>query len=397
MKRAHFIKLSQAMPIIGGLVAMVTVSFALPTYADQPNRARVTKATKAQQRPKSSTAKARPAQVTAPQAPILAPSHSFFLPTLPNEATPRVNSVDLSPDGDYAVAASDDGRVTLWELATGSVTRTMRDSRKSKFGSTTFQGPVRALAFSPDGSLIASGGYPGVALFDAKTGTQVQSYGNTSMISALAFSPDGTRIAVGNADRQFAANYPSDIKILDATSSNVLLTIQVPLGGTKNLAFSPDGRSIAVVRTSGDIVILDATNGQQMMSFSNPGAYAHSIAFSPDGRTIATGGGTIPQQATGQLKIWDVQTGRMIKTVQQGDHVNTVAFSPDGSKVAAGSWDGSTRIYDYPSMTMVAQTGLAINGGPSVHLLFVNAVVFSKDSKSFLTGSSDRTVKLWPL
>jgi WD40 repeat protein len=272
----------------------------------------------------------------------------------------------------------------------------MNDNHKSAIGSSSFQSPSRAVAFSPNGQFIASGSYPGVAIFEAATGTLVRSYPRTSYINALAYSPDGQKIAAGSAGVQMPANYSGSIEILDVNSWSSLTSIPVPNGGVRAISFSPDGQSIAVARVNGEVALYDVTTGQLKMSFGNVAlAYATNVAFSPDGRMIVTSGGSVANYYEGQVKLWDVQSGQLLKTVKEGSRSEGVTFSPDGTKVAAGSSDGAVRVYSLPSLALITQSGLATAGGNTVHLGFVQSVAFSKDSRFLLSGSSDQSIKTW--
>jgi WD40 repeat protein len=406
MKRTAKIKLNHAIPAFGGLAAILIASLSAPINADPVHKAGATKSSGAtKQRPKAQNRSTAPNRTTTqpaatriaqPQVPTLVPSFSFKIPAIPNAAYPRVNSVDLSPSGAFAVAGSDDGMVRLIDLTSGLVTQTMNDNRKSSVGSNPFQSPSRAVAFSPNGSFIASGSYPGVAIFDVSTGTLVRSYPRTSYTNAIAYSPDGQKIAAGSAGVQLPATYPGSIEILEVSSFSSLISIPVPNGGVRAVSFSPDGQSVAAARVNGEVAIYDVNTGQLKMSFGNIAFdYALSVAFSPDGRTIVTSGGSAINWYEGQVKLWDVQTGQMLKIVKEGSRSETVTFSPDGTKVAVGSSDGAVRVYGIPNLTLIAQSGVAKFGNNNVHQGFVQSVVFSKDSKLLLSGSIDQSIKTW--
>jgi WD40 repeat protein len=406
MKRQRKTKVRDIVLAVGALAAIVGTSISAPTYADPLPTAAAPKAkASAKQRPKAATRSAAPkralpkpatTRAAQPQVPVMLPSFSFKFPTLPNAAYPRVNSVDLSPSGGFAVAGSDDGMVRLVDLASGLVMQTMHDNRKSLVGSSPFQSPSRAVAFSPNGNFIASGSYPGVAIFDVSTGTVVRSYPRTSYTNALAYSPDGQKIAAGSAGVQLPANYPGSIEILDVNSWSNLISIPVPNGGVRALSFSPDGQSIAAARVNGEVAIFDVNSGQLKMSFGNIALdYIMSVAFSPDGRTIVTSGGSATNWHEGQVTLWDVQSGQMLKVAKDGSRGESVTFSPDGTKVAAGNADGAVRVYSLPSLTLIAQSGPTTFGNNNVHQGFVQSIVFSRDSKLLLSGSNDQSIKTW--
>ena len=338
------------------------------------------------------------------QMPILSPVFTLKNVPLPNAAYPAVNSVAISPDGLTVVTGSDDGMVRLWNISTGSVLFTMKNHHLSAVGATKFQSPVRTVAFSPDGKTIATGSYPGVALYDARTGTELRTYNLTSMTAALAFSPDGQMIAAGSAAKQLAAQHGGDIKILDANSGSVLTTIPNITGGVTSVAFSPDGKNLASAGVNGEVILWDVGTAQKLGNFDSFGKvgnqdYARSVAFSPDGQTLVTGGGSnSPWQ--GIVKFWDIQSGALIKAIKEGEPINSVAFSHDGKRIAAANWDKSVRIYTLQDAFLVGSTKVFMGGWSAAtaadgHSASVNSVVFSANDKLIVSAGGDHSVKGW--
>ena len=162
-------------------------------------------------------------------------------------------------------------------------------------------GPVHA--FSPDGRLLATGGgaldnRPGaqgeVKLWDvAKQSVIATLEGHTRGVLAIAFTPDGTRLATGGLDET--------IRVWDVQTGQPRLT----LGGLGNcaeaLAFSRDGRMLAWSgRSDGLVSLHDTTTGAEVVRLIGHGAVVRGIAFAPDGTGAATSG------ADRTIKLWDV-------------------------------------------------------------------------------------------
>ena len=187
---------------------------------------------------------------------------------------------------------------------------------------------VYSVAFSPDGSRLATGSVDGRAwIWDADTGHELTSLRHGNWVWSVAFSPDGTRLATGGQDGR--------ARIWDADTGHELTSLRH--SGWVSVAFSPDGSRLA---TGGmGARIWDAGTGRKVTSLRADDAIM-SVAFSPDGSRLATGA------AKGRVRIWDSGTGREFTRLRADDTVLSVAFSPDGSRLATGSDAGRARIWD---------------------------------------------------
>ncbi|PLZ04561.1 AAA-like domain-containing protein [Fischerella thermalis] len=146
-----------------------------------------------------------------------------------------------------------------------------------------------------------------------------------------------------------------------------------------SFAFSPDGKTI-VLSSDNTIKLWDLTTGQVIKTLSGNES-EKTMVFSPDGKTIASGG------YDKTIKLWDIATGKVIKTLTYGSSVTNITFSPDGKLLAAGSSDKTIKLWDIASGKVI-QT---LTG----HSNIVKSVVFSPDGKVVASGSNDNTIKLW--
>jgi serine/threonine protein kinase/WD40 repeat protein len=202
------------------------------------------------------------------------------------------------------------------------------------------RGTVDALAYSPDGSRLATGGDDGtVRIWDPATGKLLRAIlGANQLISSLCWSPDGGMLAV-------EVWYSGKPMILDV-KTGLLLRCDLPdfrpsWQEHASLRWSPDGRRLAYHRND-DVAVLTFPSGGHEVLLRDVGGGHHfsSLAWSPDGTTIATcseGGGTL---------IWDAASGAQLKTLTTPPGWD-VAWSPDGTMLATAGekaevWDTKT-------------------------------------------------------
>ena len=283
-----------------------------------------------------------------------------------------ISGLAFSPDGSTLASGSghSDHTVRLWNPKTGEH---LHSFTGHSFG-------IESLAFSPDGSTLASGGGHSdhtVRLWNPKTGEHLHTLtGHTREVTGVAFSPDSGTIASGSRDRT--------VRVWNAKTGEHLRTLTDHPGQVVSIAFNPIDDTIAVIATgsSSEIVRLwNSKTGTHTGSFNgNPGA-VRSVAYSPDGSAIASGCGD------GSVCVWDTETGEFNHTLTgHTRNVLSVAYSPDGSAIAIGS---RQRIY-----LRNAKTGENLHRLPG-HRLWVNSLAYSPDGRILASGGSDAKVHLW--
>jgi WD40 repeat protein len=232
-------------------------------------------------------------------------------------------------------------------------------------------GPVRAVAFSPDGARVATGCGDGSArVFDAKTGQELARLNHDGPVRAVAFSPDGTRVATGAHD--------GSARVLDAGAGQELARLD-HVGPVRAVAFSPDGTRVATGCGDGSARVFDAKTGQELARLNHDGP-VWTLAFSPDGTRVATGGGYE------SARMFDAETGRELARLDHdGERVEAVAFSLDGTRVATGCGDGAARVFDAGAGQELARLD---------HVGPVWAVAFSPDGTRVATGAHDGSARV---
>jgi WD40 repeat protein len=293
-----------------------------------------------------------------------------------------IHAVAYSPDGRYLASAGTDQTIRLWDRATGKLIRTSYDHK----------GSVRSLAFSPDGLWLVSGGNDtNLRLWEVDSGRSLSQFpGHRDIVMGVVFSPDGRFIASCGVDHT--------VKLWRATA-----TTQVSFTGHDGwvfgLVFSPESQSIvsggSLNSTRNHLIQWDATTGVPSVSFAGADAQVTSVTFRRDGLRLATG------CADGTVMIWDPQTGTLARALpRQSKALSVVDYSPDGHYLATAT----TNLYSPPAYTTEpgevkiwdAQTWREIRTLEG-HAAGVFDVTFSPDGRYVATSCADGLVRIWDM
>jgi WD40 repeat protein/tRNA A-37 threonylcarbamoyl transferase component Bud32 len=284
--------------------------------------------------------------------------------------TGPVRGVAYSPDGTRLASASNDGTVKVWDAATGQLALSL----------TGHTAVVLSVAYSPDGKRLASAGgeldKPGeVKVWDLATGQEALSLkGHTSEVLSVAYSPDGKRLA--------GASYDGTVRVWDAATGQEALSLKGHTHWVFSVAYSPDGKRLASASYDGTVRVWDAATGQEALSLKGHTGWVESVAYSPDGKRLA---GT---SYDGAVKVWDAATGQLALSLKgHTGAVWSVAYSPDGKRLASASQDNTVKVWDLAT----GQEALSLKG----HTGAVWSVAYSPDGKRLASASEDGTVRVW--
>jgi WD40 repeat protein len=276
--------------------------------------------------------------------------------------------VAFSPDGSFMASGSRDGTVKVWESATSKLAADCH-------GHT---GGVESIAFSSDGRFVASGSADTtVKVWQAETGRlTADCRGHTDKVNSIAFSPDRRFVASGSSDWT--------MKIWESETGWLVADCVGHEYDVCSVVFSFDGRFVASGSYDGTVVVWEAETGLVVGDCIGHTRIVRSVAFSPDGRFVASGSSDMT------VKVWEAKTGRLVATcVGHQDIVSSVVFSPDGRFVASGSHDGTVKVWK-------AETGRLVMDGVG-HEHWVYSVAFSPEGGFVVSLSNDQTVKIWEL
>lgn len=277
----------------------------------------------------------------------------------------EIRAVAYHPDGTQIASASLDGTVKLW-ATDGTLLQTLESNRRG----------VRAIAFSPTGDLLAAAGGGQVRLWDVKTGAERSAIAaHEGVITTVLFSPDGDRLVTGSTD--------STLKLW-RRDGTLLQTLTGHNGMIRGLAFSPDGQVLASASADATIKLWQPATGSLLQTLTGHDSTVTDVVFSPDGRRLVSG------STDSTLKLWS-RTGELISTFEgHRSPVTTVRFSPDGRQLVSTGDDSEVRFWQPNGEPILAYPGLFAAGAE---------VDFSPDGRYLVsTGRRDQqAVLLWQL
>ena len=286
-----------------------------------------------------------------------------------------VRAVALRPDGNE-IAVGGYHEITIWDPAAGRLLHRIGDVAQQ----------THALAYSPDGRLLAAaGGTPGfvgeVKLFDVATRAEVETPDrSTEVMLDVTFSADGTRVAAAGAD--------AVVRVYDVATRTRTLLANHHADWVTAVAFTPDGKKIVSASRDTSVRVTDAATGDVLATYADHGEAAPTaVAVSPDGKTIYSGGrgksvhvwqaaeakkqrtidgfggAVLELLATGEY-LFAAGADRKVRQYRAGqegearvlpheDWVYSLATDAKGTMLATGSFNGEVRLYALPEGKLV--------------------------------------------
>lgn len=306
-----------------------------------------------------------------------------------------VESAVFTADAAIAASVGWDATLRIWDVASGEETAAIKGHKKG----------LRSVAMSADGKRIASCNDREFKLWDGEKKEFLADLGGENAgAKFVSMSPDGawmvsisrdgtahlwdaeTKTEKAKLDRNPGASAAAEGD--DETPTARPAT--PPVGDSpepeaiQSIAYSRDGKWIALAREDGRISIRTAADGKVAREIDAFNDVASCVAFSHDSQSIAAG------SFNKSAKVWNVATGEV--RAELNGHTNwifSVAFSPDGLKLATGGYDKTVRLWNIADAKEIATL--------SGHTAGVRSVAFSIDGQRLISGSADRTAIVWDL
>ncbi|MHA2246987.1 MAG: WD40 domain-containing protein [Candidatus Hodarchaeales archaeon] len=325
-----------------------------------------------------------------------------------------ITEVKFSPNGSMIVSGDHDGMVNFWDVKTGNLIHSL------------FQQPdgVNGISFSPCGTELITSGFNNVKIWDLinwkskrnmtdrlflvepidvspdsrllaaggsylrfwnltsyEENATLQSNGEPEWVTALAFSPNGKFLASGHNPRP--DDSPTYLKLWDVfTGEYIPYDLSGHLGSVNSVTFSCDGKFLASGDVDSTIKVWDLSDGSLWKNFTIHQESVNSIAFSPlYGDILASGG------SDDTIKLLNITSDEFITIAEHTNDITSIDFSPDGTLLVSGSLDRSIKLWDLVD-------GADVISLPA-HLNEVKSLAFSRNGTFLASSSYDTTIKIW--
>ncbi|MGI9464975.1 MAG: WD40 repeat domain-containing protein, partial [Aestuariivirgaceae bacterium] len=294
-----------------------------------------------------------------------------------------IRALQATPDGSWLISAGDDKTIRVWNLRTGRQERVLR----GEIGASD-HGKIYALAISPDGRVLAAGGPTGrtggaahpVRLYDFASGEIIGLLaGHTEPVLALAFSGDGTRLASGGMD---------DAAIVwDVAGRKALLRLAGHSGDVNAVRFSADGERIVTGSDDTSLALWRVRDGEVIAHMKQHRGIVYDAVFAPDGKVVAS------SSEDRTVKLWDARTGAFVKSLAPAKSaVMSLAYSADGATLIGGA---GAAPFEIPAWDLA--TGAVRAAYKGHDNLVLPSLIVPATGQGVTAGGNNNEIDVWRL
>lgn len=297
--------------------------------------------------------------------------------------TDWIRAVAFSPTGKIFATGSDDQTVRLWDFESslkdkGAKGRCIGESLR---GHTKW---IWSLAFSPDGTLLASASADKIVkiwdVSDVKKPKLLRDLiGHNDEILSISFSSDGSFLASGGVDKV--------IKLWNIETGDCIKTLEGSNAAIESVSLSKDSQYLAGGSKDGKVIIWSLETSKPIESLDGHEKQVKSVCFSPSNISLLASGGS-----DCKIKLWDVSARNCVATLdhEHTDTIEVVKFSYDGAMMASGGDDREVRLWDVQSKQCLRTLRGFTN--------WVWSIAFSPNDANILASANgDWTIRLWDL
>ena len=285
-------------------------------------------------------------------------------------AAETASGLAFSPDGSLLASGGPEGVLFLWDTAAGERVATLLDPDEAALPDVT------SLAYRPDSEGLAAGDAGGaIRLWDQAAGEiTVMLAAGDSAVTSLAFDPSGSLLAAGMGD--------GGLQVWDLVAGEPPAVLDGHTGAVTGLAFPAGGDALASGGADGAIWLWDMPGGEPRQ-FADTGAAVLHLAASPDGAILAAA------LDDGAIRLWDTASGEVRAILQPPEDAGftRVGFVPGGALLVAGTADGSLTVWEIASGELI----VALHG----HDGAVTGLDVSAGGDLIATSGADRAIRLW--
>ena len=274
-----------------------------------------------------------------------------------------VETVVISPDGSRIATGGWDQQCRVWDVQSGKTLNILKGCTNA----------VNSLALSPGGTEVATAGGHSVIVWDLKEGTpKLTLKAHTDRINAVSYSQDGSRILTASSDRSVVT-----WNALTGTRETIL----EHGAAATHAAYSPDMKLMAVAGLDGTAVVYDINSRMPVQEIHEHWSGLSCIAFTPDSKRIVVASGDR------SACMYDILTGRQILRLPHEDEVRAIAIMADGTQLVTGCLNGELKVWDLHSGRMLRLMQAHQNG--------VTAVAANSRGDRVISAGADRLVRVW--